>query len=235
MQARLVTGHNPALIPVANWDLPTLAGAGALRSSVNDMLKFVAANLGLTKSPLLAAMQRAHQPQRETGQPDLSIGLNWHILKKFDNEIVWHNGGTGGYHSFIGFDKKNRKGVVVLSNSANDIDDIGRHLLVSQYPLAKLEPPKEHKAIQLDPKIFDAYAGEYQLAPGFSLLFSREGDKFFIQPTGQGKAEILAESETDFFLAAADAQITFVKDDKGEVTQAILHQAGRNQTAKKIK
>jgi D-alanyl-D-alanine-carboxypeptidase/D-alanyl-D-alanine-endopeptidase len=235
MQARLVTGHNPALIPVANWDLPTLAGAGALRSTVNDMLKFVAANIGLTKSPLLAAMQQAQQSQRETGQPDLSIGLNWHILKKFDSEIIWHNGGTGGYHSFIGFDKKNRKGVVVLSNSANDIDDIGRHLLVSQYPLAKLEPPKVHKAIQLDPKIFDAYAGEYQLAPGFSLIFSREGDKFFIQPPGQSKTEILPESETDFFLAAADAQVTFVKDDKGEVIQAVLHQAGRNQTAKKIK
>ncbi|HEX3084429.1 MAG TPA: serine hydrolase [Pyrinomonadaceae bacterium] len=235
LQARLVTGHNQALKPVANWDLPTLAGAGAIRSTVNDMLKFVAANIGLTKSPLLAAMQRAHQSQRETGQPDLSIGLNWHILKKFDSEIVWHNGGTGGYHSFIGFDKKNRRGVVVLSNSANDIDDIGRHLLVSQYPLAKLEPPKEHKAIQLDPKIFDAYAGEYQLAPGFSLIFSREGDRFFIQPTGQNKTEILAESETDFFLARADAQVTFVKDYKGEVTQAVLHQAGRNQTAKKIK
>jgi hypothetical protein len=125
--------------------------------------------------------------------------------------------------------------VVVLSNSANDIDDIGRHLLVSQYPLAKIEPPKDHKAIQLDPKIFDAYAGEYQIIPGFSLVFSREGDKFFLQPTGQSKVEIFPESETDFFLAVADVQVSFVKDDKGQVSQAILHQNGRNQTAKKIK
>jgi len=235
MLARLATGHNPALMSVPNWDLPTLAGAGALRSTVNDMLKFVAANLGLTKSPLFAAMQKAHQSVRETGQPDLTIGLNWHILKKFDSEMIWHNGGTGGYHSFIGLDKKNRRGVVVLSNSANDIDDIGRHLLVSQYPLAKLEPPKEHKAIQLDPKIFDAYAGEYQIAPGLSVVFTREGDKLFMQPTGQSKIEIIPESETEFFLAVADVQVTFVKDDKGEVQQAILHQNGRNLTAKRIK
>jgi len=235
MLGRLATGHNQALKPVANWDLPTLAGAGALRSTVNDMLKFVAANLGLTKSPLLVAMQKAQQSQRETGQPDLSIGLNWHILKKFDSEIIWHNGGTGGYHSFIGFDKKNRKGVVVLSNSANDIDDIGRHLLVSQYPIAKFEPPKEHKAIQLDPKVFDAYAGEYQLVPGLTVVFTREGDKFFMQPTGQGKAEIFPESETDFFLTVADVQVTFVKDDNGQVNAAILRQNGRNLTAKKIK
>ena len=235
MLTRLATGHNPALMPVANWDLPTLAGAGALRSTVNDMIKFVAANLGLKKSPLLVAMQKAQQSQRATGQADLSIGLNWHILKKFDSEMIWHNGGTGGYHSFIGLDQKNRRGVVVLSNSANDVDDIGRHLLVSQYPLAKLEPPKDHKAIQLDPKILDAYAGEYQLVPGFSLVFTREGDKLFMQPTGQSKVEIFAESETDFFLAVADVQVTFGKDDKGQVNQAILHQNGRNMTAKKIK
>lgn len=137
MKARLATGHNQNLKPVANWDIPTLAGAGALRSTVNDLLKFVAANLGLTKSPLAVAMQNAHQPQHETGTPGLEVGLGWHILKRFDTEIVWHNGGTGGYHSFVGFIKAKRKGVVVLSNSTNDIDDIGRHLLESQYPLAK--------------------------------------------------------------------------------------------------
>jgi len=142
MKARLASGHNQMLKPVANWDLPTLAGAGALRSTVNDLLKFVGANLGLTKSPLAVAMQKAHQPQHDTGTPGLEVGLGWHILTKFNTEIVWHNGGTGGYHSFVGFDKKKRRGVVILSNSTNDIDDIGRHLLESQYPLAKFEGPK---------------------------------------------------------------------------------------------
>jgi CubicO group peptidase (beta-lactamase class C family) len=235
MQAHLAGGHNPALLPVPNWDLPTLAGAGAIRSTVNDMLKFVAANLGLNKSPLLAGMQMAQQSRHETGIPDLEIGLNWHIFKKFDSVIVWHNGGTGGYHSFIGFDPKARRGVVVLSNSTNDIDDIGRHLLVSQYPLANFAPPKEHKAIKLDPKIFDAYVGDYQLAPNFVITISREGDQFFLQATGQGKVELLAETETDFFLKVVDAQITFVKDDKGQVTSLVLHQNGVNQPARKIK
>ncbi len=93
-------------------------------------------------------MQKAHQPQHETGTPGLEVGLGWHILKKFDSEIVWHNGGTGGYHSFVGFNKAKRKGVVVLSNSTNDIDDIGRHLLESQYPLVKFEPAKVGTAIK---------------------------------------------------------------------------------------
>ena len=235
MQARLATGHNQVLKPVANWDLPTLAGAGALRSTVADLLKFVAANLEMLDSPLLAAMRNAHQPQHDTGTPGLEVGLGWHILKKFDTEIIWHNGGTGGYHSFVGFDKKKRKGVVVLSNSTNDIDDIGRHLLESQYPLAKVEAPKVRKAIKLDPKIFDAYAGEYQLAPNFVIKISRESDKLFAQATGQSKFEIFGETETDFFFDSVDAQITFIKDDKGQVTHLVLHQNRVDQQAKKIK
>jgi D-alanyl-D-alanine-carboxypeptidase/D-alanyl-D-alanine-endopeptidase len=235
MRARLATGHNAVRLPVPNWDLPTLAGAGALRSTVNDMLKFVAANLGVKKSPLLAAMQKAHQSQRDTGAPNLEIGLGWHILKKFDTEVVWHNGGTGGYHSFIGFDQKRRKGVVVLSNSTNDIDDIGRHLLERQYPLAKFEAPKERKAIKLEAKVFDAYVGEYQLAPAFVITISREGDQFFAHATGQAKFELFAETQTDFFLTVVDAQITFVKDDKGQVTHLVLHQNKVDQPAKKIK
>jgi len=235
MQARLAAGHNAGLLPVPNWELPTLAGAGALRSTVNDMLKFVAANLGLKTSPLLAAMQKTHQMQHETGIPDLEIGLGWHILKKSDTSIVWHNGGTGGYHAFIGFDPKARRGVVVLSNSSNDIDDIGRHLLVSQYPLAKIEAPKVRKEIRLEAKLLDAYVGEYQLAPGFIIAVTREGDQLFGQATGQGKFELAAETETDFFLKVVDAQITFVKNDKGQVTHLVLHQNRVDQRAIKIK
>ena len=235
MQARLATGHDPALNPVSNWDLPTLAGAGALRSTVNDMLKFVAANLGLNKSPLFAAMQKAHQSRHETGGPGLEIGLNWHILKSFDTVIVFHDGATGGYQSFIGFDQKQRKGVVVLSNSINSINDIGIHLLASQSPLITYAAPKEHKAIKLDAKIFDAYIGDYQLVPGFVITVSREGELFFLQATGQPRFELFAETETNFFLKVVDAQITFVKDDKGQTTQLVLHQNGVDQPAKKIK
>jgi CubicO group peptidase (beta-lactamase class C family) len=49
-------------------------------------------------------------------------------------EILWHNGGTGEYPSFIGYNAKTRVGVVVLSNTftGSGVDDIGMHLLDSQ-------------------------------------------------------------------------------------------------------
>jgi serine-type D-Ala-D-Ala carboxypeptidase/endopeptidase len=235
MQSHLAKGHDSGGKHVMNWDLQALAGAGALRSSVNDMLKFVAANLGLTKTSLYPTLLKTQQKQKDTGTPDLSIGMGWHILNRYGTEIVWHNGGTGGYHSFIAFAKAKNLGIVVLSNSANDIDDIGRHLLESQYPLAKYEPLRERKAISLDPKILDSYVGEYQLAPNVAISVSREGDKMFVQLTGQQKIDLFAESETEFFLTVVDAQISFVKDDKGQVDHLVLHQNGQNIPGKKIK
>ena len=63
---RLAPGYNDQLKPVKNWDLTVLAGAGAIRSTANDMLKFVAANLDLTDSPLRAAMHRMRSIDRPT-------------------------------------------------------------------------------------------------------------------------------------------------------------------------
>ena len=233
MKARLAVGHNQGLESVENWDLPTLAGAGALRSTANDMLTFLAANLGYVKSPLAPAMAAMLKVRRPTGQPGLEVALGWHIWTTNGKEIVWHNGGTGGYRSFIGFDPKARIGVVALSNTftAVGVDDIGRHLLDASVPLAK--PPKEHRQVTVDPKLFDGYVGNYQLAPNFVIAITRDGEHLFAQATGQPKFEIFPEGEKDYFLRVVDAQITFVADASGRATELILHQNGLDQHAKR--
>jgi serine-type D-Ala-D-Ala carboxypeptidase/endopeptidase len=139
MKARLAVGHNAALTPVQTWDIPTLAGAGALRSSVNDILSFLAANLGYAESPLHSAMAAMLKTRRPTGHAGLEITLGWHIYTTGGAEIVWHNGGTGGYCSFIGFDPKSRIGVVALSNAFTDtgVDDIGLNVLDGRFPIIK--------------------------------------------------------------------------------------------------
>jgi CubicO group peptidase (beta-lactamase class C family) len=162
------------------------------------------------------------------------IGLAWLITKTADGELVYHNGGTGGYRSFIGYDAKTRAGVVVLSNTFTGagIDDIGMHLLDLHAPL--LPAPKEHKEITVDPKIFDGYVGRYQLAPSFILTVTREGDKLFVQATNQPKFEIFPEGVREYFLKVVDAQITFVTDAGGRASELILHQGGRDQHAKRL-
>jgi CubicO group peptidase (beta-lactamase class C family) len=234
MKAHLAPGHDAQLAPTANWDITTLSGAGAIRSTANDMLKFLSAWIGYTQSPLAAAMKTQLATRRPTGTPHLEIALGWHILSNFDREIIWHNGGTGGYHSFVAFDPKTRTGVVVLSNSANDIDDIGLHLMEPQYALVKIAPPREHKEVAVDPKTFDSLAGKYQLAPGAVLSIFRQEDKLFTQLTGQPPFQIFPESETEYFLKVVDAQLTFVKGADGKVTQVVLHQNGRDLPANKV-
>jgi serine-type D-Ala-D-Ala carboxypeptidase/endopeptidase len=234
MKERLAVGHDPATNPAKNWDLPTLAGAGALRSDANDMLTFIAANLDYIKSPLAPAMAAMLKVRRPTGQPGLEIALGWHITTANGKEIVWHNGGTGGYRSYMGFDPKARVGVVLLSNAGTPagVDDIGRHLLDASAPLAA--PPKEHKQVAVDPKLFDSYVGKYQMTPNFILTVTREGDHLFIQATNQPKFEIYPEGDRDYFLKVVDAQITFITGGKAPATELILHQNGRDQHAKRI-
>lgn len=234
MKSRFAVGHDESMKQAAYWDLPTLAGAGALRSTANDLLTFVAANLGYVKSPLAPAMTSMLAVRRPTGSPGLEIALGWHILTQDGHEIVWHNGGTGGFRSYIGFELKRGIGVVVLSNAETiaGVDDIGQHLLNPNAPLYR--PPAEHKQVAVDPKIFDSYVGQYQLAPNFVLTISRDGSQLFVQATGQPKFEIFPESERDYFLKVIDAQITFEADSQGRVTGLILHQNGMNQPAKRL-
>ena len=161
---RLAPGYDGSLKPVKNWDLDALAGAGAIRSTVNDMLKFVAANLELTDTPLKAAMRRMRSLKRATDMPDVEIGMAWHVFTKFDTLIWWHNGGTAGYRSFVGFNPAKKEGVVILCNTFTDNDDLGRHILESRYPVATFH---ERKEMNVDAAVLERDVGEYELTPAF--------------------------------------------------------------------
>ena len=95
------------------------------------------------------------------------------------------------------------------------------------------EVPKDRVAIKLEPKILDAYVGQYELTPEAIFTIRRDGENLRAQLTGQPSVPILPESETDFFYTVVDAQLTFVKDAKGKVTELVLPQNG-DKTAKKI-
>ena len=133
LRERLATGHDGQLRPVANWDLPVLAGAGALRSTVNDLLTFLEANLGLRESALHQAMELARMPQRSDPALDMDIALGWIIATEGDREFAWHNGATGGYASFISFDVEAGEGIVILSNSGLSVDNLAYRLFTRDF------------------------------------------------------------------------------------------------------
>lgn len=234
-RARFAQAHDKFGRPVSNWDIPTLAGAGAIRSTANDLLKLVAANMGRSKTALQPAMELMQEPRHAAGSKTMKIGLAWHIATKYGTELIWHNGGTGGYRSFAGFDKQNQRVVVILANSAKEIvDDLGFHLLEPKYELKEVEPSSTHVAIQVAPKILDGYVGIYQLQPKIVFSVRRASDHLQVQLTGQSYLDIYPEAQNQFFCDAVDAQITFNSATKSKPASLVLHQNGIDQTATKI-
>jgi len=137
MKARMAQGFDGLGTPTVPWDLPTLAGAGALKSTANDMLRFLAANLDSTSRPLGRALTDARIPLRSAAGAGGMIGLGWHIADLFGTTVTWHNGGTGGFRTFIGIDQAHQRGIIVLTNSTISPDDIGFHLLEPRVQLAE--------------------------------------------------------------------------------------------------
>jgi CubicO group peptidase (beta-lactamase class C family) len=130
-EKRLARPYTSGGKPATRWTIDVLAGAGALHGTVDDLLVFASAELGLKESKLHPAMEATQKPRRETGREGMRIGLGWIVMKlpKTDREVIWHNGGTGGYRSFLGFVKATKTAVVVLSNSDASVDSIGFDVL----------------------------------------------------------------------------------------------------------
>jgi D-alanyl-D-alanine-carboxypeptidase/D-alanyl-D-alanine-endopeptidase len=233
LRARIAPGHDNEGHVVPNWDLPTLAGAGALRSTAADMLKFLAANIDSTATPLSRTFRHTQGERHATNNANMKIGLAWHLFSRPVGTIVWHNGGTGGYRSYLGFDPVRRLGVVVLSNIDASVDDIGIHLLDETVPLRR--PPPRRTQVAVDSSVLNRYVGEYELAPTFHVVVTREAANLFVQATGQPRFPVFGESDSTFFLKVVDAQISFERDTTGTVRGLVLHQNGQVIPGKKIR
>jgi D-alanyl-D-alanine-carboxypeptidase/D-alanyl-D-alanine-endopeptidase len=217
LNSRLATGHSAFGPPVMNWDALALQGDGALYSSVNDLLKFLAANMGRDGSALSVSMAKTQVPLRRAAWFD-RVGLGWQIDTAYD--LIWHNGGTGGYSSYIGFSRDKSLGVVILANETTSLDDLGLYLLGGSAKIDKFKAPKQRQVAQIDGKIYDSYVGRYQFDPKSFMTVSHEGDRLQVRLSGEQGfiCQILPESETKFFLTAADVQAEFVKSQAGVVT-----------------
>jgi CubicO group peptidase (beta-lactamase class C family) len=138
MQQRLAQGHSAGLAPVPNWDYLALAGAGAFRSTANDLLKFLQMCLDPPDTPMAAALKMTLSERRpRADQRDVALG--WFVSSQFGDELIWKSGGTGGYAIFIGYSTKTGRNCILLSNAADyDLNiALGSHLVNAAYP-----PPK---------------------------------------------------------------------------------------------
>lgn len=244
LAAGAAAGHLPNGVEMTGkwFVLPELAPAG-LWTTPTDLARLVIevqkSRLGKSNKVLSTkSIAQMLTPQIE------NVGLGWFIDGQGPSARFSFGGANVGYKSrMLGY-MNSGQGVVVMTNSENGAE-LGTEIIRSvaaEYGWPDFHP-RERIIVKVDPKIYDSYVGEYEIAPGFILFVTREGDKLFSRAmpvptppsaTGQPKAEMFPESENIFFVMDADAQFTFVKNDKGQVIQVNIQRATRLFQARKI-
>ena len=213
-------GHSTRGRPQPLGNVRGMLGSGALRTSANDMVRFVEANLGLRETPLAAAMRATHATTADRQLPDLNMGLGWLRTTLAGTEVVWHNGSTTGFRAYVGLDLAARRGVVILANSVTEagIDNLGNHLLVPAIPLFQPAPPRERKPIDVDVRLVDEYVGTYERKdnPGDLVRIYREGTQLYVANRVQ-VMKVFTESEKSIFTEDQENWGTFTRDANGRV------------------
>ena len=213
-------GHSPTAQVVPAWTFRTnLAGVGGVKATLGDMTRFVQAQLGTlsssaTAAPITAALQLSQQPvQTPAGS---LIAMNWTLAKPFDRTVHVHEGGTGGFSAYVAFDVAAQRGVVVLSDTAltslGGLGSLGNHLMDNRLPRG--QPRTVQKP---DTTLLDQLTGDYVLPPGLQMRLSREGQRLFVQATGQPKFEMGYDSAGDFYPLAFDALLRVKKSGDGQL------------------
>lgn len=200
---RAAQGHLPTGAPTPAWTFQTnLAGVGGVRATLDDMVRYVQGQLGQVEAPIAPALKLSQQPVNPGARPPMA--MNWMLAPLNGRTWLAHEGGTGGFSSFVAFDPAAQRGVIVLSDTAlhslGGLGSLGLHLADASVPLGK-----PRKAVAASGELLDALAGEYQLQGAMKMRLSRKGDVLVVQAEGQPAFELGHDDAGDFYPLAFDA------------------------------
>lgn len=198
--------------------------AGALYSTTGDLLLW---EQGLFSGRLLKPESLKKMTAPFKG--DYAFGLGVHSVN--GHKVIDHGGGIEGFNTHLAYYPEGKIAVVVLGNLSGGAPSAIAGKLGALAHGEKVLLPNERREVAVSKKILAEYAGTYEMSPTFNLVMTVEDGQLMTQATGQAKLPLFAESETMFFLKVVDAQVEFFRNEKGEVSHAVLHQGGREQKA----
>lgn len=217
-----------SLVNAAYIDMSVPFAAGALYSSVEDLLRWDQA-FYTEKLLTRRSLEEMLTPFKE------ERGYGWGVRKRFDRQVVEHDGGINGFVSSLSRFPADRLTVIVLSNNGSfSTRGIANDLTAIAFG-APYKIPEERKAIALDARTLEKYVGQYQPPAGSVINVTYENGKLMRQIGAQPKVELFAASETEFFLKGTNLQISFVTNPQGQVTGQLMRRDGREVLAPKIK
>ena len=217
-------GHSPNQKTTPAWTFKTnMAGVGGVRATLDDMVRYVQAQLGVSTSSISPALKLTQQIVKT--EANNKMGMNW-MLAPLDSHFVhMHGGGTGGFSAHAAFDLDTKRGVVILSDTAltsvGGLTSLSNHLQDSRLPLGKARTLKTP-----DAALLELLAGQYDVMPGMKLTVSREASTLFMQATGQQKFAMGYDSEGDFFPLEFDAILRPKKRADGGYSLLLLQSGG---------
>ena len=222
-------GHLPGGRPTPAWTMrEDLAGVGGVRATLDDMVAYAQGQLGRGEGEALAAIELSQQPV-EAGPRRL--GMHWILAPLDGRDVLVHEGGTGGFSSFMAVDRGAGRAVVVLSDTAltslGGLGDLGLHLLDARLPLGK---PRRIEPAPTD--LVQALAGRYELAGGLRMELRAVEGGLEIQAAGQPSFEMGYDSAGDFFPIAFDARLQPQRGATG--MSFVWHQGGAANSARRL-
>lgn len=223
--AHRAAGYAPGKNGSANAgfvDMSIPFSAGALYSTTEDLLRW---EQGLFGGKVLKAesLARMTTPFKD----DYAFGLAVHLSSN-GHKVIEHGGGIEGFNTQLSYYPDDKLVVAVLANLNGPLASQIAANLAKLAHGERVVLSTERKEITVSPEILKQYVGTYELAPTFSITITLENGQLMTQATNQQKFPLFAESETMFFLKVVDAQVEFMKNEKGEVKNLVLHQNGRD-------
>lgn len=202
-QVRLIQGHLSTTKPTVPWDFPVdMAGVGGVRATLNDMVRYMEGQLGLRESAITPALARTQQPVANVG--GRNMGMNWFLSARNGRALAMHDGGTGGYSSYVVFDRAAGRAAVLLSDTSlitvGGLIGLGQHLLDPTLPVGA-----PRTAAAPDAKLIDALVGRYRLRNGLGMQLRRKDNALFVQADGQSEYQMGYDSAGDFYPLQFDA------------------------------
>ena len=211
-------------------DMSNAYAAGGLYSTAEDLLLW---NQALDAGRLVSkkSLEEIFTPGKG------GVGYGWFINRDANRSVIFQGGLNSGFAASVFRYPEARASVILLTNFENAapfLPRIGRDLTAILFN-EKYELPSESVAVKVDPKIYDAYVGEYDFGQNRMMTITKEDDKLFAQRAGAPPNEMFPESETRFFLKVADVRFSFVTDSAGKVTGLILYANGQEMKGNKVK
>lgn len=219
--------HNGDGDPDHLWHLPTLAGAGGVRSNVRDMLTYAAAQLHPDSTPLTKAIRLS---QSEQNRPDEAafndpMGLGWFIVDH--GTALAHDGGTGGFATMLKVSLKDQTAVVLLANTSSKYAGVLAKQVSQLVADQVIDPVDLPKTVSVPEEVLEGYAGRYTLLDLGFVEIEYDAGKLYSKQANQNRTRLFAEGDDSFRYRTVQGTVQFKRDEMGKVTHLVMTQNGQ--------